>query len=159
MTSRCPDCGKPLPAGVPGWVHGLRVADAMTREPVTLGTEDSLARGMEVMRLHHIRRIPVVMGGRLIGLLAEGDLKRAQPSILDSSEAEFNRVMDGTQIGRIMIRDPLTVAEDTPLLDAVRMLRETKFGALPVMRGESLVGILTDHDAVRCLVDLLSQAG
>src|SRR5712692_10147273 len=131
MQKRCPDCGKPLPAGIPAWVRGLRVADAKNDNPVTLSPEDSLARAMEVMRLHSIRRIPIVLGDRLVGLLAEGDLKRAQPSILDASEEDFNRVMEGTQIVRIMISNPITVEEDAPLFEATQTLRQTKFGALP----------------------------
>src|SRR5262245_23672125 len=156
---RCPDCGRTLPAGIPAWVRQLRVADAMTADPVTLGPEDTLMRASEVMRLHSIRRIPIVLpGGRLVGLLAEGDLKRAQPSILDASQEDFNRVMEGTQILRIMIADPVAVAEDTPLLDAARTLGETKYGGLPVLRDGRLIGILTDSDLIRALSDLLGHA-
>jgi acetoin utilization protein AcuB len=111
------------------------------------------------MRLHSIRRIPIVVGERLVGLLAEGDLKRAQPSILDASEEDFHRVMDGTQVARIMISNPITVGEDTPLFEAAQTLSQTKFGALPVMRGEQLCGILTDSDLIKSLGELLSQSG
>ena len=60
----------------------------MTADPVTLGPEDSLMRAVEVMRQRGIRRIPIVVGGTLVGLLAEGDLKRAQPSALSDSEED-----------------------------------------------------------------------
>lgn len=159
MTHRCPDCGKALPRGVPAWVRDLRVSHVMTANPVTLGPEDSLMRGLEVMRLHSIRRIPIVVGERLVGLLAEGDLKRAQPSILDSSQEDFNRVMEGTQIARIMISNPVTVDARAPLVEAAQTLRQTKFGALPVTSDGRLAGILTDSDAIRCLVDLMSHSG
>jgi acetoin utilization protein AcuB len=159
MEKRCPECGKALPAGVPAWVRGLRVADAMTPNPITLGPEDSLMRALELMRLHSIRRIPIVAGGRLLGLLAEGDLKRAQPSILDATEDDFNRVMEGTQVARIMISNPITVEEDSPLFAAAQTLRQTKFGALPVVREGKLSGIVTDSDLIRCLGELLSQSG
>lgn len=159
MQKRCPECGKALPAGIPAWVRGLRVADVMTASPVTLGPEDSLMRASEVMRLHSIRRIPIVAGDRLVGLLAEGDLKRAQPSILDSSEEDFHRVMEGTQVARIMISNPITVEEGAPLYEAAQTLRQTKFGALPVTRDGKLAGILTDSDLMRSLIDLLSHSG
>jgi acetoin utilization protein AcuB len=159
MQKRCPECGKTLPAGVPAWVRGLKVSDAMTPAPITLGPEDSLMRAVEVMRLHSIRRIPIVAGGRLLGLLAEGDLKRAQPSILDATEEDFNRVMEGTQVARIMISNPITVEEDSPLFAAAQTLRQTKFGALPVLREGQLSGIVTDSDLIRCLAELLSQSG
>jgi CBS domain-containing protein len=159
MENRCPECGKTLPRGVPAWTRQLTVADAMTKEPVTLGPEDTLMKAVEVMRKRGIRRIPVVVGDMIVGLLAEGDLKRAQPSALSDSEEEFVRVMDGTPISRIMIQNLVTTTEDTPLLDAAQTLHTTKYGALPVLRDGKLVGILTDTDLVGSLVGLLSQGG
>jgi acetoin utilization protein AcuB len=159
MQNRCPKCGTSLPDGVPAWTRQLTVADAMTRNPVTLGPEDSLSHGLEVMRRHGVRRIPIVLGEALVGLLAEGDLKRAQPSALSATQDEFQRVMEGTTVSRIMIETPLTADEQTPLLEAARTLHSTKFGALPVLRDGKLTGIVTDTDLLRCLVELLEQGG
>lgn len=159
MENRCPQCGVTLPQGVPAWVRQLTVGQVMTPRPVTLGPEDSLMRAGEVMRMRGIRRIPIVVADTLVGLLAEGDLKRAQPSTLSDSQEEFNRVMEQTPLSRIMIDKPITVTEETPLLEAARTLHNTKFGALPVVRDGRLVGIVTDTDLLRCLVDLLAQAG
>ena len=159
VESRCPDCGKPLPAGVPAWTRQLRVGDAMTRDPITLGPEDSLMRASEVMRARGIRRIPILVADTIVGLLAEGDLKRAQPSTLSDSEEEFYRVMEATPVSRIMINKPMTVTEDTPLLEAAQTLHTMKYGGLPVVSNGRLVGILTDNDLLRCLVDLLSHGG
>lgn len=159
MENRCPQCGATLPQGVPAWVRQLTVGQVMTPGPVTLGPEDSLMRASEVMRMRGIRRIPIVVANTLVGLLAEGDLKRAQPSTLSDSQEEFNRIMEQTPVSRIMIDKPITVTEETSLLDAARTLHNTKFGALPVLREGRLVGIVTDTDMLRCLVDLLAQAG
>ena len=159
METRCPHCGSTLPQGVPAWVRTLKVGDVMTADPVTLGPEDSLMRAVEVMRQRGIRRIPIVIGQELVGLLAEGDLKRAQPSAISNSEEDFVRVMDQTQISRIMIPNPVTVSEETPVLEAVQTLHSMKFGALPVVRDKRLVGILTDADLLGCLATLLAQGG
>jgi acetoin utilization protein AcuB len=159
MQSLCPQCGTQLPVGIPAWVRDLKVADAMTPNPITLGPEDTLMRASEVMRMHGIRRIPIMAGADLVGLLAEGDLKRAQPSILVTTEEDFNRVMEGTQIARIMINNPITVQENASLLEAAQTLQTTKFGALPVVDNRKLVGIVTDMDLIRCLVGLLRQGG
>src|SRR5688572_16407479 len=159
MMNRCPECGTTLPRGVPAWTRQLTVADVMTKDPVTLGPEDSLMRAVEVMRKRSIRRLPVVVGDMIVGLLAEGDLKRAQPSALSDSQEEFVHVMDETPISRIMIQNLVTTSEDTPLLDAAQTLHTTKYGALPVLRDGKLVGILTDTDLVGSLVGLLSQGG
>jgi acetoin utilization protein AcuB len=159
MGHRCPQCGKDLPTGVPAWVRQLTVGQVMSADPVTLGPEDTLMHAVEVMRRKGIRRIPIVVADTLVGLLAEGDLKRAQPSALSDSQEEFNRVMEGTPVSRIMIQSPVTVGEDALLTDAAQTLHNTKFGALPVLRGGRLVGILTDTDLLRCMVDLLAHGG
>lgn len=156
---RCPQCGTRLPAGIPAWVRQLTVGQVMTADPVTLGPEDTLMRAVEVMRQKGVRRIPIVAADTLLGLLAEGDLKRAQPSALSNSQDEFNQVMETTPVSRIMIQNPITVQEDALLIDAAQMLHTTKFGALPVLREGRLVGILTDTDILRSLVELLVQGG
>jgi acetoin utilization protein AcuB len=91
----------------------------------------------------------------LVGLATEGDVKRAEPSTLTGSVEEFNKVMEETQLSRIMIQSPLTVTAETPLVDAVETLYNTKYGALPVMAGDQVVGILTDNDLVHALLDVL----
>jgi acetoin utilization protein AcuB len=131
----------------------------MTKDPLTLSPEDTLMTAVELMRSHHFRRIPVLLGGTVVGILAQGDVKRALPSPLQGSEEDYEQVMHLTPISQIMIRDPVTVEADHPLLEAAQTLNKTKYGALPVLREGRLVGILTDTDLSRCLVDVLSQGG
>ena len=137
--------------------QSLTVGDVMTRDPVSLSPEDTLAGAMETMRKYAIRRVPVVAAGRLVGLLAQGDLNRAQPSVLDSTPEDFQRVMEGTPVSRIMISSPVTVRAATPLLEAARTLHTTKYGALPVVDADRVVGILTDTDLIRTLAELLAD--
>ncbi|HEV7501116.1 MAG TPA: CBS domain-containing protein [Vicinamibacteria bacterium] len=159
MEKRCPDCGAGLPQGVPVWVRHLKVADAMTVDPATLGPEDSLMRAVELMQKNGIRRLPIVVGETLVGILAQGDLNRAQPSAISNSQEEFTQVMEETPVSRIMIQNPITVTEETSLSDAAQTLHTMKFGALPVTRDGRLVGILTDSDLLRCLIDLFAHGG
>ena len=133
----------------------LTVGDVMTADPLTLEPEENLIRALEVMRMRGIRRIPVVLAGMLVGLLAEGDLKRAQPSTLSESQEDFNRVMEQTQISRIMIQNPVTTTVRTPLLEAAKVLHAMKYGALPVVEDGRVVGILTDNDLIGALVRVL----
>jgi acetoin utilization protein AcuB len=158
MDHRCPKCGADLPAGTPGKLHDLRVGELMTPDPVTIGPEESLMGAVEVMRRHKIRRLPVVVADRLVGLVAEGDLKRAQPSALSATQEEFDSLMEGTTVSRIMINDPVTATPDTLLLEAAETLLATKYGTLPVVSDGKLVGILTDIDLMRELVDVLRRA-
>jgi CBS domain-containing protein len=125
---------------------------------VTLSPEESLMEALQMMRLRKIRRIPVVSAaGKLVGLLTEGDLKRAEPSTLSDTQEQFMAVMEGTQVNRIMIQNLVTASPDTPLIDAARTLFRSKYGALPVLDGEKLVGILTDNDLIGALVKVLES--
>lgn len=134
---------------------GLTVSDYMTPNPLTVEPGDSLIHALETMRIRGVRRLPVAVGGVLVGLVTEGDLKRAEPSVLDGSEEEFNRVMESTPVSRIMVQSPVTVTADTPLLAAAETLYATKYGALPVVAGDRVMGILTDNDMVHALLDIL----
>jgi acetoin utilization protein AcuB len=131
------------------------VSNYMTPEPITLSPEDTLLEALETMRLRGVRRLPVTVGGMLVGLVTEGDLKRAEPSTLTDSEEDFNRVMEGTPVSRIMIQNPITATAQTSLLEAAETVHGTKYGALPVVAEGRLVGILTDNDLVHALVDVL----
>ena len=136
----------------------LLVSDYMTSNPIVVEPEVPLMRALETIRLRGVRRLPVTVGGVLVGLVTEGDLKRAEPSTLTDSEADFNRVMEETPISRIMVQNPVTTTADTSLLEAADILLNTKYGALPVVAGSTVVGILTDNDLIRALVDALREA-
>lgn len=136
----------------------LLVSDYMTENPITLEPEEPLMRALEIIRLRGVRRLPVTVGGMLVGLITEGDIKRAEPSTLTDSEEDFTRVMEGTPISRIMISKPVTTTADTPLMEAAEIMLNTKYGALPVVAGGRVVGILTDNDLTRALVDLMREA-
>lgn len=109
----------------------------------------------QIMQLRKIRRIPVVSQGRLVGLIAQGDVKRAEPSTLTATQEEFTSVMEGTLIAQIMMENLVTTTPETPLSEAARSLWKNKYGALPVVEGDKLVGILTDNDLIGALVKLL----
>ncbi len=135
--------------------RSISVRQFMTPDPITLEPEESLMRALELMRLRNIHRIPIVLGGVLKGLLVEGDLKRAEPSMLSQSQDEFNRVMEETPISRIMIRNPMTIAPDAPLLEAAETLHNSKYGSLPVVEDGRVVGIITANDMLRALIQVL----
>jgi acetoin utilization protein AcuB len=136
----------------------LLVSDYMTENPITIEPEEPLMRALEIIRLRGVRRGPGAVGGMLVGLITEGDIKRAEPSTLTDSQEDFNRVMEGTSISRIMISKPVTTTADTPLMEAAEIMLNTKYGALPVVSGNRVIGILTDNDLTRALVDLMREA-
>lgn len=129
----------------------------MRTDVPTLAPEDSLMEAVLLMRRFKLRRLPIVMGDRLVGLLTDGDLKRAEPSTLSDTEEHFTEVMEGTQVTRIMVQNLITITPDTPLLEAARLLQDEKYGALPVLDGEVFVGVLSDSDLIGTLVTLLES--
>ena len=159
MSQTCPHCGMEAHEALPAWMRRITVRDFMTADPLTLEPEESLMRALEVMRLRGIRRVPIVLAGLLVGLLVEGDLKRAEPSTLTDTQEGFNRVMEETPISRIMIQNPMTVTAGTSLFEAAQTLYNTKYGSLPVLEDGRVIGILTENDLLRALVAIMRHEG
>ncbi len=136
----------------------MKVSDRMTRDVVTLDEEQSLREALTLQRRHKIRHIPVVADGSIVGILTDRDLKRASPSLLSGIDQErYDELLDTTRVAQVMTRDPRTVSPETSLKDVAKILIEGKFGALPVIEKNSLVGIITEIDLLRALHDLLDE--
>lgn len=135
----------------------MRVGDHMTRDPLTASEDTSIKDAMILLRTHHIRHLPVSDDGKtLLGMVSDRDIRLASPSLLSGiDKQEYERVLEDTPISRIMTREPFTVTEDTGLAEAVRVLVEKKFGSLPVLQGDELVGIFTEIDALKILLTQL----
>jgi len=125
---------------------------AITVDPSTLLLDAALT-----LRAGSIRHLPVVKDGRLVGLLTDRDIQRCAPSrLVPISEDGYNAVFAGTSVNRVMTREPLTVSPDTPLITAIGMMLQSRFGCLPVVENDLVVGILTRSDLVDSLQRLLS---
>jgi acetoin utilization protein AcuB len=136
----------------------MKVGNHMTPEPVTVSERDSMGEALLVMRRNQIRHLPVVNGNVLVGIVTDRDLRRASPSLLSGiAEEKYQEVIDSTPVARIMTRDPFTVRLDTDLVDAVQVLVDKKISSLPVVNGAELVGILTEVDALRVLLEILNK--
>lgn len=137
-----------------------KVGDLMTREITTLEHDAKLLDAALLMRSSGFRHLPVVQEGQLVGMLSDRDVQRASPSIFsDISPDEYNRIFEVTPVAKVMTRDPVTVTPESPLRDAVKLMHENKFGALPVVEGDKrLVGILSVTDLLGVLHTLLSES-
>lgn len=124
----------------------------------TLGPDDSMEAAVALERRRKIRHIPIVENGVLVGIVTDRDLKRAMPSLLTGTDQQtYERVTRTTQVKQIMTRSPMTIAPDAPLREAVRILCDKKFGALPVVEGGTLVGIITETDVLRAFLEILDR--
>ncbi len=136
-------------------VFSMRVGEYMTQSPFTVSEQTSMKEAVPMLGRHHIRHLPVTNGSRLVGMVTDRDIRRATPSLLSGIRREdFEQMLVATPVARIMTKEPVTVTEDTPLVDALRVMVEKKFGSLPVVRGEELIGIFTDIDALKVLLEL-----
>jgi len=135
------------------------VADVMTRKIVTVSEQDALNTAEYGMHRMHFRHLPVVdSNGKLIGLLSHGDLLHAASSSLSDKEAERNALILQQPVRRIMQREILTVQPSDSLIQAGKVLWESKIGCLPVVDAEgSLLGMLTKSDFIRVALQLMGS--
>jgi CBS domain-containing membrane protein len=134
----------------------LLVEDIMTRKVVSVLAGHSIHLGTGIMQLKHIRHLPVVDGNRLVGLVTHRDLLAVQATVLAQPYDPRHDETMNIPIERIMRTNVWTVGPQTPVLEAARICLDHKFGCLPVVDGGQLVGIVTEVDFIRCLVDKLT---
>lgn len=123
----------------------MMVRDVMTRRLVVIGPETPCDKARLIMDEYRIRHLPVMDGGRLIGVVSDRDVRSA---IRDSP---------GTAVQRIMTPEPVTVTSDTRIEHAARTMLDGRFGSLPVV-DDHLVGIVTYTDVLRAFVHVLETA-
>ncbi|MDF1699796.1 MAG: glutamate-cysteine ligase family protein [Planctomycetota bacterium] len=117
----------------------MRVGQIMSKDLITVREEDTVTLAEAMMRWEGIRHVPVENAkGELVGMFTLVDVVNAlRKSDVDNAELA---------IGDIMHRDPVTVTPETSTLDAIKLMREHKLSALPVVNADKLEGILTDSD-------------
>jgi len=127
-----------------------RVRDLMSRDVKTLRRNERLKVADELMRMERIRHLPVLDDDdRLAGLVSQRDLFRsALARTLGYGEHAQDKLLAQISVKEVMTNDPVTVAPDTPLASAARLMLDRKLGYLPVVEHERLVGILTESDFV-----------
>ena len=134
----------------------MLVKARMTRNPVTITPDVSISEAHRLMKEHSFRRLPVVQGGKLIGIVTEKELQQVSPSKATTlSVFELNYLLEKTTIQETMSRDPITVQDDDLIEKAALLMRTNKVGALPVMHGDRLVGIITESDIFDTFIDIM----
>ncbi len=130
----------------------MLVREWMTKDPITLGPQTSLFRAWKLMKDRRIRHLPVMEDGRLVGIVTDRDLRLVLPSPATALEAhELNYLLDKLTVSEAMTKDVVTTTPSASIADATRALLRNRIGALPVLAGPILVGILTRADALEAL--------
>jgi acetoin utilization protein AcuB len=129
----------------------MYVGKRMTRDPKTVSPDDPLSFAARILREHRFHHLPVVEGGRLVGILSDADLRNASYGTMP---AEGGTAED-LPVREAMRTEVWSVTPDDSVEDALLILTREKFGALPVLSGDRLVGIITRADLLKAFVDLL----
>ena len=148
----------------------MNAADIMSREVLALDAEAPLAQAVRLMTEHRVSGLPVLdRAGRLVGVLTEGDLLRRAEIGTDGDppgwiasllfpgrEAGAYVRTHGRRVEEIMTDTPVTVTEDTPLAELVRLMQRHRVKRLPVLREGRLVGVVSRADLIRKLGEALA---
>ncbi|HEX7556162.1 MAG TPA: CBS domain-containing protein [Leptolinea sp.] len=132
------------------------VGSRMKHPVITIGPKTSLDEALSLMADEHIRRLPVVdQSGSLIGIVTELDLLKASPSSATSLNVwEIKSLLSAYPVEKIMSREVFSASEDLPIEEAARIMADHKIGGLPVIRGDSVVGIITETDIFKAFLEV-----
>lgn len=132
-------------------IHTL-VRNWMTQELVVVEPETQIIEAYQLMIYEHVRRLPVVVHDRLVGIVTLSDLYQVKPfHILSEGEQTLCQKLEQMTIEEVMAPDPITIAEDATIGEAAQKMLENKISGLPVVtpKGGNLMGIITESDIFR----------
>lgn len=124
------------------------VRDWMTKQPAAVAPDATIGVALARMRRAEVRHLLVMDAGRLVGIVTHRDWCRTEAG-------ETPGGWEGQPVTRIMTEDPVSVAPETPVTVAARVLLERKIGCLPVRDGGAILGIFTTSDALEALLSAL----
>src|SRR5688500_15339372 len=123
----------------------MQAVDAMTPNPRALPPEATLADAIHLLRLQHVRHLPVIANGRVLGILSDSGLRAlALGAVLDDDDETVDARL-AQPIGSLMHKNVVTVTPETELRRVVELLIDENIGAVPVVDADAgqLVGIVS----------------
>lgn len=132
------------------------VSNWMKENPITVTPDTLVLDAKKIMKEHGIRRLPVLDGKKLVGIVTLNNLREAQPSAATSlSIHELNYLLAKMTVAEIMTKEVITCPPDITLEKAALLGTKHKIGALPVVDEGRLVGIITESDIYRAFLTML----
>ena len=135
----------------------MPVQNWMTTDVVSVTPETSLLKVGKLMKDHHIRRLPVLdEKGRVVGIISDRDVRDASPSKATTLDMyEMHYLLAELKAKNIMTAKPITVKPTDTVEQAALVMLDNKVGGLPVVDDAGkLVGIISDHDVFKAMVDI-----
>lgn len=124
----------------------MELAHWMSRDPVCISPDDTLATAKELMDTGRFRRLPVMNNGKLVGIITERDLR------------QHWGYLDSTKVDAAMTPDPVTITPRVTAENVARLMLQHKIGGLPVVENGQLVGIVSISDLLRALLNVVQAA-
>lgn len=119
----------------------------MTTSPHSIGIDQTLTHAHQMMREHHIRHLPVLSGGQLVGMLTDRDLRFIETlKDVDPTEVKVEEAMSS---------EVYSVSPDSQLDDVVSEMAQHKYGSAVIMQNHKVVGIFTTVDVCKAFAELL----
>jgi acetoin utilization protein AcuB len=132
------------------------VGERMSRPVISVSPDAPINEVLAMFRKEHIRRAPVMKGGKLLGIVSERDLLNASPSSVTTlSVWELNYLISKVTIKSVMSKKVITVDKDTPIEEAARIMADKKIGGMPVVSAGKVVGIITETDLFKIFLELM----
>jgi acetoin utilization protein AcuB len=134
----------------------MLVGERMSHPIISMAPDMPVHDALNMFKRERIRRAPVVKEGKMVGIVSDKDLLNASPSPASSlSVWEMNYLLSKITVSEVMTKKVITVAEDTPIEEAARIMADNKIGGLPVMRDSHVVGIITETDLFKVFLELM----
>ena len=138
----------------------MKVRELMTGGPITVGPDTPVFDARRTMLKERIRHLLVTEDRRLLGIITDRDIRLNLPSQATSlSVWEVNHLLSRLTVGEVMTKSVIIIGPDQDARDAARLMLEHKIGALPVLDGPHLIGIITETDVLRAFARKPEPAG
>ena len=134
----------------------MLVKDWMSKKVITVEESDVLSEAINTLKRNKIRRLPVMKGEKLVGIVSDRDIKEASPSKATSLDIwEVHYLMSKIKVKDIMTRGPLTIGPEVSIEKAAMIMHDNKIGGLPVLDEKNkLIGILSEQDIFEALINI-----
>jgi len=132
----------------------MLIKEWMSKSVITIDNKDFLNDAIKLFKTRVISMLPVLKDGKLIGILTDGDVKKAMPSDATSLDKyEIMSLLDKVTIESVMSRPVVTIQVDHTVDEAAGIMLSNGISGMPVVSNDGKIeGIITKSDIFRCFV-------
>ena len=129
-----------------------QVSAIMTKQPFSVTLKNSISEVEHLMKKHCIRHAPVVDGNKLLGMISKADLELISFLENEGDVIKKTKYYDLFTVQQVMTKSVHCIQEDDFIKDAAEILSLGSYHALPVLKDDELVGIVTSTDLINYLL-------